>query len=49
MYVALLLSGGKGSRMGLDVPKQYVTVKGRPVFLYSLKTLVACESIEFNW
>ncbi len=46
MYVALLLSGGKGSRMGLDVPKQYVTVKGRPVFLYSLKTLVACESID---
>ena len=48
MYVALLLSGGKGSRMGLDVPKQYVTVKGRPVFLYSLKTLPVKVSMRFR-
>ena len=46
MNVALILSGGRGRRMSLDVPKQYIPVKGRPVLLYSLKTLVANEKID---
>lgn len=46
MNIALILSGGTGSRMGLDVPKQYISVAGRPVLLYSLETILADEYID---
>ena len=35
--VAIVLCGGRGSRMGSDIPKQYMTVKGFPLIYYSLK------------
>ena len=38
MTIALLLSGGVGARMGLDLPKQYLEFRGRPVISYSLST-----------
>ena len=34
MNIALILSGGTGTRMGVDVPKQYMEVAGRPIFTY---------------
>lgn len=34
--IALLLAGGRGSRMRLPLPKQYVEVAGRPVLGYAL-------------
>ena len=34
---AIVLAGGKGKRMGSDVPKQYMTVCGRPLLYYTLK------------
>ena len=39
MNIALLLAGGTGSRMGLDVPKQYVTVGGRMLITRTLERL----------
>lgn len=36
--VAIVLSGGKGKRMGSDVPKQYLEVCGKPLLYYTLKT-----------
>lgn len=33
----ILLAGGKGTRMGLNVPKQYYELSGRPVALHSLE------------
>lgn len=36
MNIALILAGGSGSRMGLDIPKQYLEVCGSPVIEYSL-------------
>jgi len=38
MNIAIILSGGVGSRMGLDTPKQYVLVNKQPVISYCLKT-----------
>lgn len=46
MTIAILLSGGKGSRMGTDIPKQYITVEGVPILVYSLKTLNKSEYID---
>ena len=39
MIIALILSGGTGTRMGLDLPKQYLEFRGKPVISYSLLTL----------
>lgn len=38
MTAALILSGGTGTRMGLDLPKQYLEFRGKPVISYSLST-----------
>lgn len=38
MTAALILSGGTGTRMGLDLPKQYLKFRGNPVISYSLST-----------
>ncbi len=46
MVVALVLSGGVGTRLGLDVPKQYIEVEGRPVISYSLECLYRHEGID---
>ncbi|MBR6274030.1 MAG: 2-C-methyl-D-erythritol 4-phosphate cytidylyltransferase [Lachnospiraceae bacterium] len=35
--VAIVLSAGKGLRMGGDIPKQYMNLNGRPVIYYSLR------------
>lgn len=45
-HVAVLLSGGVGNRMGLDVPKQYVIVGGKPIIYYSLKALLEHKSTD---
>ena len=36
MIYFVLLCGGKGERTGLDTPKQYVLIKNKPVFMYSI-------------
>lgn len=46
MVVALILSGGTGSRVGADVPKQYIPVNGRPLIMYSLETLTSHPCID---
>lgn len=35
--VAIVLAAGRGSRMGSDVPKQFLEINGKPVLYYSLK------------
>lgn len=34
--VALIIAGGVGSRMGQDIPKQFINVYDRPVIVYTL-------------
>jgi len=41
--IAIILSGGVGSRMGLNIPKQYVIVKNRPIISYCLQTFLEDE------
>lgn len=36
MNIAIILAGGIGSRVGFDVPKQFVTVAGRPILAYTI-------------
>jgi 2-C-methyl-D-erythritol 4-phosphate cytidylyltransferase len=34
--IAIIPAGGKGTRTGLDIPKQYVKIAGKEIILYSL-------------
>jgi len=46
MNIAIILSGGIGSRMGFAIPKQYVEVEGKPIIAYSFETFANNESID---
>ena len=46
MNIAIILSGGTGTRMGLSIPKQYVEVNGIPVIQYCLKTLLGHKMVD---
>lgn len=46
MNIALVLAGGTGSRVGGDVPKQYVLAAGKPVISYCMETLTNHEEID---
>ena len=46
MNVAIILAGGTGTRAGLEVPKQYYEVNGKPVISYCLHTFLVHEKID---
>ena len=37
MNYAILIAGGSGSRMGQDIPKQFINVYDKPVLIYTLE------------
>ena len=49
MNVALVLAGGTGSRLGADIPKQYLMCGGRMVIDYCLETLDESAYIDSIW
>lgn len=46
MAVAIILAGGKGSRMNSDVAKQYMNICGKEVIYYSLEVFSKSDKIE---
>ena len=46
MITALILSGGTGTRLGADIPKQYIEVDGRPIISYCLETLAKNSRVD---
>ncbi|MCM1045672.1 MAG: 2-C-methyl-D-erythritol 4-phosphate cytidylyltransferase [Candidatus Gastranaerophilales bacterium] len=46
MNIALVLSGGTGTRLGEDIPKQYIEVEGRQIISYCLERLSAHRLID---
>ena len=44
-FYAVIPAAGAGSRMGADIPKQYLTLAGQTVLEHSLDVLLACERI----
>jgi len=44
--IAIILSGGIGSRMGAEIPKQYIEVNEHPIIWYSLKTFIQNPQID---
>lgn len=49
MTIAIVIAGGVGSRMGANIPKQFVEVEGKPVLFYALEAFerhVGVDAIE---
>lgn len=46
MNTALLLSGGNGNRLHMDIPKQYIPVCGRMLVTYALEPLLVSTHID---
>ena len=46
MVYALILSGGKGVRLGNDRPKQYIEVGNKPIIGYSLDTFQNVDDVD---
>ena len=46
MNIAIILSGGTGTRMKLSRPKQYLEVRDKPIIGYSLDLFERCERID---
>ena len=38
MVIAIIIAGGSGTRMGQDIPKQFINVKEKPILLYTLES-----------
>ncbi len=46
MNIALIIAGGSGARMHQDVPKQFLTVKEKPVIVYTLEAFQRHPEID---
>ena len=46
MNYAIVLSGGVGTRLGANIPKQYIEVNGRTIISYCLKTFEKHPKID---
>ncbi len=44
--IALIIAGGSGNRMHQDIPKQFLTVKDRPVIVYTMEAFQKHPEID---
>lgn len=49
MNIALILSGGAGSRLGSDIPKQYIVVNQKMIISYCLEVFINHTQIDGIW
>lgn len=46
MNTAIIIAGGSGSRMGQDIPKQFINVYDKPVIIYTLESFQKHPEID---
>ena len=46
MNIGLIVAGGVGSRMGLEIPKQFVKINDKPVIIYTLEAFEKNKLID---
>jgi 2-C-methyl-D-erythritol 4-phosphate cytidylyltransferase len=43
----IIVAGGKGLRMGANIPKQYIEVNGKPIIYYTISNLLKAGIVRF--
>lgn len=46
MTAAGIVAGGNGSRMGGEMPKQFLELDGKPVVIYTAERFLSCSAID---
>ena len=46
MIYAAILAGGKGTRMGGDLPKQFLPLHGTPILIHTVRQFVTCDAVD---
>lgn len=46
MNIAVIIAGGVGSRMGHDIPKQFINIYDKPILVYTLEAFEAHPMID---
>ena len=46
MNSVIILSGGKGKRMGADISKQFISINGKPILYYTIKKFMENKLIN---
>ena len=46
MNVAVVLAGGTGTRVGANIPKQFIEVQGKPILAYTLENFQNDDEID---
>ncbi|MCI1741504.1 MAG: 2-C-methyl-D-erythritol 4-phosphate cytidylyltransferase [Prevotella sp.] len=46
MNIIIILSGGIGTRLGANIPKQYIEVNGKPIIYYSIMTFAKRDDVD---
>lgn|SRR5574344_722357 len=44
--IAIIIAGGSGSRMGQDIPKQFINVYDKPILIYTLESFEKHPQID---
>lgn len=46
MNIAIILAGGSGTRMGSDIPKQFIDIYGKPLIIHTIESFDANPNID---
>ena len=46
MNIAIILAGGIGSRMSIDIPKQFVELSGQMMIMHSMAPFADCDMVD---
>lgn len=46
MNIAIVLAGGTGTRVGADIPKQFLEIMGKPILIYTLENFQNDDEIS---
>ncbi|EDT79015.1 2-C-methyl-D-erythritol 4-phosphate cytidylyltransferase [Clostridium perfringens] len=47
MNIAIILAGGSGSRMGSDIPKQFIDIYGKPLVIHTIESFDINSNIDY--
>lgn len=46
MNSAIILAGGRGTRMNSKISKQYIDINGKPILYYTIKKFMNCKDVD---